>query len=484
MNSQLKHDREHRGEILGRVLSIAENYYSKEDSIPPGIFVPDLPMDKLPENGEGALQTLDFFEKNYAHLITNSAGPRYFGFVTGGSTPASVAGDWLVSTYDQNACGSNDSVAPQIERQTIDYFRQLFGLRNDFYGSFVTGATMANFVGLALGRQWIGEQLGVNIANEGIGSIRIKIFSGTPHSSALKSLAMLGIGRQAVQKVDILPDREAVDVKKLEALLAGEEKPVIVIANAGTVNTGDFDDLLAIGEVKKKYKFWLHVDGAFGGFAACTDKFAHLMKGINSADSITIDAHKWLNVPYDSAMQFTKHPALQPKIFQNSAAYLTDPAKSPDFFHYTPESSRRWRALPAWFSLRAYGKKGHAEIIERNCEVARLLGDRIRESEHFTLLSPVKLNIVCFTLKVPDADAQLVQTFLHAVRDDGKVFFTPTLYRGRPAIRAAVSNWQTEVKDVDIAFEVICRVWRELQPRLTDDAATNNPLRTLGNIRR
>ncbi len=463
MNTQLKHDREHRGEILRQTLSAAEKYYSNENSIAPGVFVADLPTDRLPDSGEGALKTLEFFEKNYAHLIANSAGPRYFGYVTGGSTPAAVAGDWLVSTYDQNACGSNDSVAPQIERQTIDYFRQLFGLESDFFGAFVTGATMANFVGLALGRQWIGEQLGVNIAQEGIGSIRIKVFSGTPHSSALKSLAMLGIGHQSVQKVDTLPDREAVDLKKLEELLAREEEPVMVIANAGTVNTGDFDDLLAIGELKNKYKFWLHVDGAFGGFAACTDKFAHLMQGINSADSITVDAHKWLNVPYDAAMQFTKHPALQPKIFQNTAAYLSDPVKSPDFFHYTPESSRRWRALPAWFSLRAYGRSGHREIVERNCDVARLFGERIRESEDFRLLSPVRLNIVCFTLNVRGLTPELVQTFLHAVRDDGKVFFTPTQYKGVPAIRAAVSNWQTEPSDMELAFEAISRVWQKVR---------------------
>lgn len=463
MNDQLTSDGNHTKQILGRVLEMAEKHFKGQNDLAPGLHIPDIAMDELPWEGKGALSTLEFFEETYSGLVATSAGPRYFGFVTGGSTPASVAGDWLVSTYDQNACGSNDSVAPQLERQTIHYFRQLFGLAPDFYGSFVTGATMANFVGLALGRQWLGEQSGIDPASEGIGNLTIKIVSGTPHSSVLKSLAMLGIGRQAVHKIETLPHREAVDLQKLESFLADQSLPVIVVANAGTVNTGDFDDLVAIGQLKKKYKFWLHVDAAFGGFAACSDQHAYLMDGINTADSLTVDAHKWLNVPYDSAMQFTTRPDLQVKVFQNSASYLSDPAMSPDFFHYTPENSRRWRALPAWFTLRSYGRKGYREIVERNCNLAVQFGARVEQSEEFLLLAPVRLNIVCFTLNEQDVNFERVQTFLKAVSDDGKVFFTPTSYKGIPAIRAAISNWQTDERDIEIAFEAIVRVWNHLE---------------------
>jgi glutamate/tyrosine decarboxylase-like PLP-dependent enzyme len=221
------------------------------------------------------------------------------------------------------------------------------------------------------------------------------------------------------------------------------------------VNTVDFDDLVTIGKLREKYKFWMHVDAAFGGFAAVSTKYAHLMDGVNYADSITIDAHKWLNVPYDAAMQFTRHKKLQLKVFQNSAAYLGDPEKSPDFFHYTPENSRRFRALPSWMTLMAYGKEGYAEIIERNCACAKQLGDWIETSSKYTLLAPVKMNVVCFTLKSADLTLEKIQAFLAKIRDDGRVFFTQTIYKGTPAIRAAISNWQTDSNDIEIAKEVL-----------------------------
>jgi glutamate/tyrosine decarboxylase-like PLP-dependent enzyme len=241
----------------------------------------------------------------------------------------------------------------------------------------------------------------------------------------------------------------------MEEHLKNTPGPVIVVANAGTVNTVDFDDLEAIGKLKRKYNFWMHVDGAFGGFAGCSEKYEHLTKGINQADSITIDAHKWLNVPYDSAMHFTRHRTLQGKVFQNQAAYLGGDDLSEDFLHYTPENSRRFRALPAWFTLLAYGKAGYREIVERNCALASLLGRHLDQSPLFRLLAPVKMNVVCFTLTKPRLSMTGVQDFLDRIRDDGRAFFTATLYHGVPAIRAAISNWQTEEKDILTAFQAL-----------------------------
>jgi glutamate/tyrosine decarboxylase-like PLP-dependent enzyme len=367
-----------------------------------------------------------------------------------------------VSTYDQNAFGSNDSIAPQLERQTIEFLKQMLGLDESYFGTFVTGATVSNFASLAIGRQWVGEQLGIDISVEGASGLPVTIVSGTPHSSIIKSMSMLGIGRKNIIKIPTVKNRESVDIESLRNFLAQHTQPCIVVANAGTVNTGDFDDLEAIGKLKEKYKFWLHVDAAFGGFAVLSKKHQRLMNGINHADSITIDAHKWLNVPYDAAMQFTKRKDLQLKIFQNSAAYLGDPSASPDYFHYTPENSRRWRALPAWFTLMAYGKEGYTEIIERNCTLAEQLGEWISQSDAFTLLSPVRLNIVCFTLK--DATPEKIKHFLEAVRDNGRAFFTPTVYNSIPAIRAAFSNWQTTYADIEIAMEALNKIAHDKQP--------------------
>lgn len=457
MNELLKKEKENINSVLNDTKEIASLYF-KNKTIPPGRYIPDIKLADLPQKGIGTKATLDYFQNSFADKITDSAGPRYFGFVTGGTTPAALAGDWLVSTYDQNACGSNDSIAPQIERQTIHFLKQLFGLDESYFGSFVTGATVSNFTNLAIARQWAGEQLGIDTSNEGLNKVQLEVFSGTPHSSILKSLSMLGIGRNAVKKINTIPDREAVDVDDLEVQLKIARVPVIVVANAGTVNTVDFDDLEAIGKLKKKYPFWLHVDAAFGGFAALSDTHKHLMNGINYADSITIDGHKWLNVPYDGAMQFARHKNLQLKVFQNSAAYLGDPAVSPDYFHYTPENSRRFRALPAWFTLMAYGKEGHQEIVERNCELAEQLGKWIDKSSKFKLLAPLKMNVVCFTLTKESLSFDDIKAYLERIRNDGRVFFTPTMYKGTPAIRAAISNWQTSEQDIQITKDVLTEI--------------------------
>lgn len=459
MNQILQQDRRQIIDILKQTVHIAEQYYQQQETLSPGLLIHDDVYPDLPEKGNGAAALLQYFQQHYAARMANSAGPRYFGFVTGGSTPASVAGDWLVSVYDQVMSGSNDSVAHVLERQTLHFLKQFFGLDKEFSGTFVTGATMSNFVSLATARQWAGEQQGINLSEEGLSGMQpIRVISAAPHSSILKSLSMLGLGRKALVQLNTLPEREAIDVRELERYLQDHQEPVIVVANAGTVNTVDFDDLEAISALKKKYNFWLHVDAAFGGFAAVSPQYNHFVKGINGADSITIDAHKWLNVPYDAAMQFTRHRALQAKVFQNQAAYLGDPALMPDSMHFTPENSRRFRALPAWFSLMAYGKEGHRDIVERNCAMAHQLGEYIKSSDEFRLLAPVRMNVVCFTIAREGLTMDDIRSFLNDVRDDGQVFFTPTLYKGTAGIRAAISNWQTGADDIRLAFDVLKKI--------------------------
>jgi glutamate/tyrosine decarboxylase-like PLP-dependent enzyme len=458
MNTNLSKDQKNIRAILEQTVEIASTYFAAQRSLPPSLHIRDVPGIDLPEKGMGAEQVLRLFRENYAMQMANSAGPRYFGFVTGGSTPASVAGDWLVSVYDQVMSGSSDSVAHALERQAIRFLIQFFGLGKEFSGTFVTGATMSNFVSLATARQWVGEQKDINFSDDGLGSVPVHVLSATPHSSILKSLSMLGIGRKAWIKINTQPQREAIDTLHLEEKLKEINQPCIVVANAGTVNTVDFDNITEIANLRQKYSFWLHVDAAFGGFAAVSPRFSHLVKGIELADTVTVDAHKWMNVPYDSAMQFTRHRNIQVRVFQNNAAYLGDPEAALDSMHLTPENSRRFRALPAWFSLMAYGREGYRDIIERNCEAAETLGHYIASSEEFTLLSPVKMNVVCFTLSKTELTMEDIKQFLQEVRDDGQVFFTPTVYKNVPAIRAAISNWQTSQNDVELGFEVLKRV--------------------------
>lgn len=460
MNEKLLQDKSQREELLQYTLQEAIGFLDKLDQHPPGTYF-ESDFDKtLTESGLGGIASLRYFQKNFSQGLSGSAGSRYLGFVTGGSTPAALMGDWLASAFDQNVASAGDSSANQVEYQSIAWLRDLFGLEAAFEGTFVSGATMSNFVGLSIARQWYGKKQDIDIARQGVWGIPpLKIFSGSPHSSIYKALSMVGMGRECLEKIPVYQNREAIDLTALEtALKELEGKPCVVVANSGTVNTVDFDDLEALGLLKQKYGFFLHVDAAFGGFAACSPKYRHFMQGLNHADSITIDMHKFLNVPYDSAVQFSRHLDIQKEVFQNSAArYLEVNSSHIPFVHLTPENSRRFRALPAWFTLLAYGKAGYCEIVERNATLAHQLGEWIKKSPYFVLLAEVNLNVVCFTLKgVPqELMEQKTNEFLKLLTQDGRVFMTPSLYQGQFCIRAAFSNWQSDHEDLIIILQAL-----------------------------
>lgn len=460
MNSLLRQDIDQLPQLLTQAAAVATRHLTHINATAPVRPRPARPTPILPAQGVGAAATLRYFVDHLDAYMAASPGPRYWGFVTGGTTPAALIGDWLVSAYDTNLADRNNSAAPAVELEAVDLLRQLFGLPPSFSGVFVSGATMSNMVGLALGREWVAQQQGHDSAGNGLYSLPpIKVLSAAPHSSTIKALAMLGMGRKHMQAVAKLPgNREAVDSVDLARQLAAlGGQPCIVVANAGTVNTVDFDDLRAVVALRERHPFWLHVDGAFGGFAACSPRYRQLLDGLEYADSFTVDGHKWLNVPYDSALIFTRHPSLQTHVFQNAAAYLPDLGAEPDFFHLTPENSRRFRALPAWFTLMAYGRDGYQEIVERNCYTATQLGKRISASATFRLLAPVRMNVVCFTLQnVPEADLSVrIKAVLAALAADGRLFVTPTTYQGVPGIRAALCNWRTEEADLDLGWAAL-----------------------------
>ncbi|MFJ3721251.1 pyridoxal phosphate-dependent decarboxylase family protein [Streptomyces sp. NPDC090045] len=419
-----------------------------------------LDPEPLPEHGTGAHAALAAFRARWEPRLSASAGPRYLGFVTGGATPAALAGDWLTAAHDQNSNSALDGAGQDLERETTGWLRDLFGLSAAHSGTFVSGATMSNTTGLAIAREWLGERLGVSPAEDGVAALgRVRVLSGAPHSSIGKALSVLGLGRGSLVPVPTLPGREAVDPAALDRALADTPGPAVVVANAGTVNTVDFDDLPALAALRDRHDFWLHTDAAFGAFAALSPDHAHLAAGLDASDSVCVDLHKWLNVPYDSAVQFTRRPDLQARVFQNSAAYLGPLGDHPDLVHLTPENSHRLRALAAWFTLRAYGREGHREIVERDIACARALGAALEEDPAFTLLSPVRLNVVCFTLAADPTPARLT-----ALREAAaaEVFVTPTVYGGTAALRAAFSNWRTTETDARRAAQALGAAAREI----------------------
>ena len=458
MNSVLQHDLNDLENILEKTKQQGIDFLNDLENIPTSNKNSIDYNRELNELGLGSLAALKEFNERLAPLMVASPGPRYWGFVTGGSTPASIVGDWLASVYDQNtqAIKAQGGASALIEFETINLLLQLFNLPDSFLGGFVTGATMSNFTSLGVARQWFGKQLGKDFAKNGI-SEPINILTATPHSSSIKSLAMLGIGSNNFTTVKTIEgNREAIDIDDLEKNIQNlNGKPFILISSAGTVNTADFDDFKVISKLKEKYNFWWHIDAAFGGFAAVSDKFKHLVQGWEGADSITIDCHKWLNVPYESAFYLIKkeYASLQVETFQNSnAPYLGNPLENFNYLNVLPENSRRLRALPVWFSLLAYGKEGFCYIVENSVSMANHFGNELIEDGNFELMAPIRLNNVCFTLK-GNHNQEKVSEFLTLLNDKGKVFMTPTVYQNRKGIRASFVNWRTNETDIKVVID-------------------------------
>jgi len=461
MNRQLREDLNALEVILEAAKSNSLEYLLNINEVKTSSgFINDSP-DSLPQVGYGAIGALKKFNETYQDVIVSSSGPRYWGFVTGGSTPASIVGDWLASVYDQNAQAvkGHGDISANIELQTIDMLLDLFQLSDgEFMGGFVTGATMSSFTCLGVARQWYGKEKSMDIAKNGMKDA-FNVLSATPHSSAIKGLSMLGMGSSNITKVKTLEgNREAICLEDLERKLEGlNGEPAILISSAGTVNTADFDDFSGIARLQEKYNFWWHIDAAFGAFAVCSEKYKHLVKDWQKADSITIDCHKWMNVPYESALFFVKkkYSLLQTETFQNSnAPYLGNPFENFNYLNLLPENSRRLKALPAWFTLQAYGKEGCKEIVERCISLAQELGKRIEAHPSFRLLATVRLNNISFTLN-EFSEGEEVQQFLNALNETGKVFMTPTQYNGTKGIRCSLVNWRTTEEDIDLVFKTM-----------------------------
>lgn len=422
-----------------------------------------LNSERLPSDGKNFSDVINELRSNVIPNLSGSRGGRYWGFVTGGATPIATFADWLVSTFDQNVSKGGDSVATEIERQTLNWLKDLFYLPEELQGILTTGATSANFLGAITARQFIGSQQGLNIAKDGLFKLDVNIFSTTPHASMVKSLGMAGFGQNQITRIDALDNSEAMNVDELEkALKRSNAKGKIVIASAATVTATDFDQLEEISVLCKMYNAWLHVDAAFGIFERMLNGPDGKTKGIELADSITLDCHKWLNVTYDCGVFFTRHKDQLYVSCNVSAPYLTQTNDEPDFMSLGIENSRRFRAFPVWLTLLAYGREGISDWVKKNIEHAKLLSEWIDNSSEFELMHPCNLNVVLFR---PKSDGlteieqdNLTSTFLEKINNDGRLFLSPGKWKNRSIIRAAFSNWQTDERDLEIAKEAFIEI--------------------------
>jgi glutamate/tyrosine decarboxylase-like PLP-dependent enzyme len=422
----------------------------------------------LPARGDGATAAIDRLVRVGTAAATHSSGPRFYHFVIGGSTPAAMAADWLCSLLDQNAVvRASSAFATRVEDIALRWLVELLDLPHTWGGALTASATFGNFTALGCASHWWAEHHGVDSASAGLAGLpRMPVLSsGYVHASARKALQMLGHGKDTVE----LCVRDAagrVDLDVMAARLAELDQPAIIIGNAGEVNTGAFDPIDALAELAERHGAWLHVDGAFGAFAALSPRTAHLVAGMDRADSIAADAHKWLNVPYESGFALIREPERLGRAFgMPGAPYFPDPSgPQSGYMMFGPESSRRARALPIWATLAAYGRDGYRAIIERHLDLAQQLAGLVDEAPDMERLADVPLCIVCFRYRPPgvaEADLDALNRRLgDALLADGRVYVGTTVHEGRVALRPAMTNWRVTDRDVTYFVDVVRDVGR------------------------
>jgi len=411
--------------------------------------------EKLPNKGIDFDTLNKYISDNIQPNLSASNGGRYWGFVTGGANPVATFADWLVTTFNQNVSKGGDSIASSIEQQTLTWLCELFELPTTYKGIFTTGATAANLLAAFTARQYAGNQQGIDVAKNGLKDLDVSIFSATPHASMIKSLGMAGLGQDSWQKIACKSDSEAMDVKCLaKALLNSQSTSNIVIASAATVTGTDYDDLVEITKLCKRHNAWLHVDAAFGIFERVLAGEKGKTQGIELADSITLDCHKWLNVPYDCGVFLTQHQGLLKDSCHVDAPYLASDNQDIAFLSLGIENSRRFRAFPVWATLMFYGKEGIKNQIERNIDQAKRLAEWIDKSPDYILVKPCELNVVLFKPNLENLSLTS-QECMDKLNNSGQVFLTPGSWQGESIIRAALSNWTTTDEDIKLVIKTL-----------------------------
>lgn len=453
--------RQEAGRLVGELSTALQAAIAEVDerpALPPGAdAVLEVLREPLPESGQGARAALDQLLDLQARAGANTAGPRCFHFVIGGSTPASQGADLIAAAFDViTYTWVLSPVGVRMEQQALEWLKQLLGIPQPMTGVMVTGATMANFVGLAAARQWWGEQQGFDVSAEGLsGKPQMPVISsGFIHAATLKVLAMQGIGRNAVQRCAVDATGQLDHALFAERLKALGGKPALVVINAGEVNAGYFDPVAEMIEMARQHNCWVHIDGAFGLFAAMSPRTQHLVAGLEGADSITVDGHKWLNVPYDSGYAFVRDHGLLARAFRYSADYLPtvdDPRPTPGAIG--PESSRRGRSFAVWATLKAYGRDGHRRIVEHCLDLAQHFAAVVDANPDLERMAEVPLNIVAFRFNPGGLDDAaldgLNRELGERMIEDGQFLLGTSRWGERTIFRPAFSNWRTRFEDVE-----------------------------------
>jgi glutamate/tyrosine decarboxylase-like PLP-dependent enzyme len=380
-----------------------------------------------------------------------TTGGRYFGFVVGGTLPASLAANWLAGAWDQNAAMQLLSpVAAKVEEIVERWVVDLLGLPPGTAAGFVTCTTMANFSALAAARSAVLRHTGWNVEDDGVfGAPPIRVVVGQEvHVSLLRAVAMVGLGRSRV----ITVPADGQGRMRADALPALDERTILCI-QAGNVNTGAFDPAKEICTRAREAGAWVHVDGAFGLWGAVSPLYAHLAEGFSAADSWAVDCHKWLNVPYDSGIVLVREPEnLRRALPTGNAAYLTQTSDR-EPWQFTPDASRRARGIELWAALRSLGRKGLREMIERNCRQARLFADRLRGAG-IRILNDVVLNQVLVSFGSPEETRRVIAE----IQADGTCWCGGTVWQGQTAMRISVSSWATTDHDVEKSASAMIKI--------------------------
>jgi glutamate/tyrosine decarboxylase-like PLP-dependent enzyme len=470
-----------RRALLNRTAELANDFL---DRLPSRPVARSVDLEKLraamggplPEDPQRPIDVVEDLARSADPGLVGTAGPRYFGFVVGGGVPAALAADWLTSTWDQNTGLYVLSPAAAVAEEVAGArLVELFGLPAGSSVGFTTGATMASFTANAAARHAVLEREGWYVEDDGyVGAPSINVVvSDESHVTIFVSLQMLGLGRSRVHRV-ATDDQGRMRADALREVLARIAGPTIVCAQAGNVNTGGFDPLPEIVEaVRALPNAWLHVDGAFGLWAAVVPGMEDRVAALAGADSWTTDAHKWLNVPYDSGIVICRDPAPHHAAMTLGAAYYVETAGGErDSYNWVPESSRRARGFDICAAIKSLGRAGLAELVGRNCALARRMADGLRGTDGVSILNDVVLNQVLVRFSPPGtpsgvgnladpATDDFTRRVIAAVQADGTCWLGGTTWHGMAAMRISVSNWSTTEADADVSVEAILRCARE-----------------------